>query len=56
MKIEEILTTEVVVSLNESFTHTKLMNHYVLFSDDKQIVGEIINIKKDKLIIRLLGE
>ncbi len=55
MKIEEILDNEVVVSSNQISEYGDLINHYVLFNDGKNIVGEIINIKNDKLIIKLIG-
>ena len=56
MKIEEILTTEVVLSFQNELVHHELMNHYILFRDTRQIVGEIINIKSNKMHVRLLGE
>ena len=56
MKIEEILENEIVVDFNYVGEYDELINHYVLFDDKKKLVGEIINIKKDKLIIRLIGE
>ena len=56
MKIEEILENEVVVSFNYLEEYDDLVNHYVLFNDGKNIVGEIINIKNNKLIIKLIGE
>ena len=56
MKIEEILETEVTVSFDNVEGYGNLVNHYVLFSGDKKIVGEIINVKHNYLIIRLVGE
>ncbi len=56
MKIEEILENEVIVSFNYLSEYDDLMNHYVLFNDGKNIVGEIINIKGNKLTIKLIGE
>ncbi len=55
MKIEEILENEIIVSFNYIGEYDELINHYVLFNDKKKIVGEIVNIKKDKLIVRLVG-
>lgn len=56
MKIEEILENEVIVSFNYLEEYDDLINHYVLFNDGKNIVGEIINIKGNKLTIKLIGE
>ena len=56
MKIEEILESEVIVSYSVVKDYDDLVNHYVLFKGIKQLVGEIVNVKKDKLIIRLVGE
>ena len=56
MKIEEILENEVVVSFNYVKEYDDLMNHYVLFNDGKNIVGEIVKIKPNRLVIRLIGE
>ena len=56
MKIEEILENEVIVSFNYLEEYSDLMNHYVLFNDGKNIVGEITNIKGNKLTIKLIGE
>ncbi len=56
MKIEEILENEVIVSFNYISEYDDLINHYVLFNDGKNIVGEIINIKNNHLTIKLIGE
>ena len=56
MRIEEVLSTEVVVTFSEAQKVDKLMNHYMIFKDDREIVGEVISINKDKLRVRLLGE
>lgn len=56
MRIEEILSTEVIVSIDNITKYGELMNHYVLFKDTKQIIGEIINIKNNTVTIKLLGE
>lgn len=56
MKIEEILENEIIVSFNYLEEYDDLINHYVLFNDGKNIVGEIINIKGNKLTIKLIGE
>ena len=56
MKIEEILENEVVLSFDYVGEYKELINHYVLFNDTKKIIGEIVNIKKDKLIVKLVGE
>ncbi len=56
MKIEEILENDVIVSFNYLEEYDDLMNHYVLFNDGKNIVGEIVNIKGNKLTIKLIGE
>ena len=56
MKIEEILGNEVIVSFDYIGEYDELINHYVLFSDKRKIIGEIINIKKNQLVIKLLGE
>ena len=56
MKIEEILESEVIVSYSVVKDYDDLVNHYVLFKGIKQLVGEIVNVMKDKLIIRLVGE
>ena len=56
MKIEEIFGNEIIVSYELTNNYNELMNHYVLFRDKRNIVGEVISIKKDKLIIKLLGE
>ena len=56
MKIEEILESEIIVSYSVVKDYDDLVNHYVLFKGIKQLVGEIVNVKKDKLIIRLVGE
>ena len=55
MKIEEILENEVVVTCDNFNEHDDLINHYVLFKGNKDIVGEIVNIKSNKLIIKLIG-
>ena len=55
MKIEEILENEVIVSFDYISEYDELINHYVLFNGKKQIVGEIINVKEKKLIIKLIG-
>ena len=55
MKIEEILENEVIVSYDSIGEYGELINHYVLFNGTKKIVGEIINIKDKKLIVRLIG-
>jgi hypothetical protein len=55
MKIEEILENEIILSFNYIGEYNELINHYILFNDKKKIVGEIVNIKKDKLIVRLIG-
>ena len=56
MKIEEILENEIVLSFEYVGEYKELINHYILFDDTKKIVGEIVNIKKDKLIVKLVGE
>ena len=56
MKIEEILENEIIVSFDYIDEYEELINHYVLFKDKKNIVGEIINVKKNKLIIKQVGE
>ena len=56
MKIEEILDDEVVVSFNYIEEYHELVNHYVLFNDGKNLVGEIISIKNNRLTIKLIGE
>ena len=56
MKIEEILENEVIVSFNYLEEYDDLINHYVLFNDGKNIVGEIVNIKNNRLTIKLIGE
>ena len=56
MKIEEILENEIVLTFDYIGEYKDLINHYILFNDNKKLVGEIINIKKDKLIVRLVGE
>lgn len=56
MKIEEILENEVIVSFNYIQEYNDLINHYVLFTDGKNIVGEIINIRNNRLVIKLIGE
>ena len=56
MRIEEILNNEIVVSYNFDMKGQELINHYVLFEDKRQLVGEIISIKKNQLTIKLLGE
>ena len=56
MKIEEILETEVTVSFDYIKEYDDLINHYVLFSGARKIVGEITSVKKNTLIIRLVGE
>ena len=56
MKIEEILENEVIASFNYLEEYDDLINHYVLFNDGKNIVGEIVNIKGNKLTIKLIGE
>ncbi len=56
MKIEEILDNLIIVSQENINTQDELINHYVLFKGNKQIVGEIINIKQNKLIIKPIGE
>ena len=56
MKIEEILENEVIVSFNYLEEYDDLINHYVLFNDGKNIVGEIVSIKGNHLTIRLIGE
>ena len=55
MKIEEILENEVVISINDNNEANELIHHYVLFEGKRNIVGEIISIKNNKLIVRLLG-
>ncbi len=56
MKIEEILENEVIASFNYLEEYDDLVNHYVLFNDGKNIVGEIVNIKNNRLTIKLIGE
>ena len=56
MRIEEVLGNEIVVSYNLNSDYNDLMNHYILFRDKRNIVGEVIGVKKDKLIVKLLGE
>jgi len=56
MKIEEILENEVIVLCNNLNEYNDLINHYVLFSDVKNIVGEIVSIKGNNLVIKLIGE
>lgn len=56
MKIEEILDNEVIVSFDYIDEYSDLVNHYVLFNDDKNIVGEIVNVIKNRLTIKLIGE
>ena len=56
MKIEEILENEVIVSFNYVKEYDDLVNHYVLFNDGKNIVGEIIKVKTNRLVIKLIGE
>ncbi len=56
MKIEEILENEIIVSFDYVGEYDELVNHYVLFNDKKKLVGEITNIRKDKLVINLIGE
>ena len=56
MKIEEIIENQVIVSFEYIEEYEELINHYVLFKDKRNIVGEIINIKNNHLYIQLLGE
>ena len=56
MKIEEILENEIVVSCDDPDKYGDLINHYVLFNDKKKNIGEIVSIKNNQLIIRLIGE
>ncbi len=56
MKIEEIIENKVIVSFEYIEEYEELINHYVLFKDKRNIVGEIINIQNNHLIIQLLGE
>ena len=56
MKIEEILDNEVIVTFDSTIVQDDLINHYILFIEKKKIVGEVINILKNKLIVKLIGE
>ena len=56
MKIEEILGNEVILSYDDLFDCDDLINRYILFEDKKNLVGEIVSLKDNKLSIRLLGE
>ena len=56
MKIEEILGNEITVSHDDLFDSDDLINRYILFEDKKNLVGEIVSLKDNKLSIRLLGE
>ena len=51
MKIEEILENEIVVSCDDPEKYGDLINHYVLFNDQKKNIGEIVSIKNNQLII-----
>ena len=55
MKIEEILENNVIVSFDSMGENEELINHYVLFKGKKQIVGEIVNVKEKKLVVKLIG-
>ena len=56
MKIEEVLNNELVISFDNDMPSRELMNHYVLIKNERQFVGEIIKLQKNRLIIKLLGE
>ena len=56
MKIEEILENEIILSFDYVEEYEHLINHYILFKDSKNLVGEIVNVKKNTLIVKLVGE
>ena len=56
MKIEEILENEIVISLSPEYLKEELINHYVLFTDKKKIVGEILRMQENIVFVQLLGE
>ena len=55
MKIEEILENEVIVSFNNTSEYDDLINHYVIFKGKRTIIGEITSVKKNLLIVKLIG-
>ena len=53
----EIRDNIVIVNLKINISEfNSLINNYVIFQDNKQIVGEIINILDNKLYVNLIGE
>ena len=56
MKIEEILENEIIINLDANNQYDELINHYVLFTDKRRLVGEILKMKEGKITVQLLGE
>ena len=55
--IVEINENKVVVKLNNNvIEYNNLINTYVVFEDNRKIIGEIINVINNNLIIELKGE
>ena len=56
MIIKEIIGNEIIVSYDSKNNTSNLMNNYLLFQDNKMIVGEVIKIRENELIVNLVGE
>ena len=55
MEILEINENTVRISYN-NLNNTKLLNNYLIFKDEKVIIGEIIKVQKNELFVNLVGE
>ena len=56
MKIEEIFENEVTIACEYVTGYGELLNHYVLFKDNKMLIGEVIKVMPNKIVAQLLGE
>lgn len=56
MKIKEILGNEIIISFDDLMDYDNLINHYIIFKDTRCLVGEIVSLKDNTLVTRLLGE
>lgn len=56
MTIKEIFGNEIIISYDSTNNTSNLMNNYLLFQEEKLIIGEIVKITKSELTVILVGE
>ena len=56
--IVEIIDNQVFIDLNiDISSQTNLINLHVIFEDEqKKIVGEIVNVNRQKMVVNIVGE